>query len=160
LSLAFSVSSRWQEMDVSNPLLDSAVLHASRALDVIPQDALVIAKTDGTAFALMYAVNVGITDPSTGKRKGPRPDVDVVVANWVKYNWFRENVKARWGTSGRLRFISPIYDRDTALRALIDQNLGIRPVYVDQVTRSIVETAGYNYYSVAKGPLYWLPPKE
>jgi hypothetical protein len=158
-SLAFSIYSRWQDIDVSDPLLNSAVSYASRALDALPQNALVIAKTDGTAFALMYAVNCGITDPSTGERKGPRPDVDVVVANWVKYDWFRENVQDRWGTSGRLRFISPSHDRDPALRILIDQNLEIRPVYVDQVTRSIIETGKYTYNAVEKGPLFWIPPQ-
>ncbi len=159
-SLVMGVNHRWVDMDASEPMRASAAIYASRVLKSLPENSLVITFTDGNCFAAMYAVTCGIIDPGSGERIGPRHDVDVVVANWVKYDWFRENVRDRWGVSGRLRFISPSHERDQALRILVDQNLGHRPVIVDSFVLEILEDSSHQYETEPIEPLFRIIPEN
>jgi hypothetical protein len=145
MSLGFSVRGQWPEMDASDPLRNGAAFFAWRGMKELPQDAIVITSTDGDSFAMLYAVNCGISDPSSGARLGPREDVDVVVANFVKYRWFRENLASGWGPPGRLRLTSPSFERDPALRILVEQNLPYRPIYITPLVRDMLIDATHHY---------------
>ncbi len=159
-AIAYDANYRRIDMDASNPMRNSAALFASRALRTLPEDALAITFSDGNCFALMYGVTCGIVDPSTGERLGPRHDVDVVVANWVMNDWFRQNVRDRWGADGRLRFISPSHERDQALRILVDQNLGRRPIFVDRDVLEMLEGPGKHYEVELTEPLIRIVPPD
>jgi hypothetical protein len=160
VSLVFEARNRWVDMDVSDPMLNSAALFASRAVRVLPDDTLLITFTDGNCLSMTYAVTCGIIDPSTGERLPPRPDVDLVVANWVVEDWFRENVRDRWAVDGHLRLVFPSHEREQALRALVDQNIAHRPVYVDGFVLDQLQGPHVHYESEAHGPLFRIVPEK
>ena len=97
ITIATDVRDRWDVMDVSDARRNSAAFFGVHALLHLPDKAVVIAASDGDAFALMYAVSCGVTDATDGERLLPKPGVQIVVANWVKYDWFREYVKDKMG---------------------------------------------------------------
>jgi hypothetical protein len=154
-TIMLGIGQRWVDMDVSDPWSNSAAFFATRALVDLPEHALAISYSDGDSFALLYAVNCGITDPNNGQRLLPRPDVDAIVANWVRYDWFYEYVNERWGRYGRVRFISPSHERDVALRHLVDQNLKRRPVVVTMDVLGIIESQRYHYDTIPISPFFF-----
>jgi len=143
-----AVNGRYVDMDASNPELNSAGTFAYRALSEVPDGSLIIAATDGHLFSLMYGINCGITHPVTGVHAGPRKDVDLVGYTWVMRDWFRENVRDRFGEDGRLRFNPSSREIDIALGELVDQNMDHRPVYVDGMVLRMLQ-GGPGKYEVS-----------
>jgi hypothetical protein len=160
LSIGVSLRDQWPEMDVSSSMRNSAAIFASHALAQLPDQGLVIANSDGDAFALMYAVNCGIEDMSSGLRLQPKPGVEVIVANWVRYGWFREYMDERWGRFGGIQPVSPSNDRGAALRAMVERNLESRAVYVTPDARAVIDLDKVNYETEWRYPLYRIIRQE
>jgi hypothetical protein len=160
IMLAATAQSRWVDMNCNTPACNAAATFAFRELSVLPENSLVVASTDGNLFSLMYAVTCGVTDPITAQTVPPRDDIDIVASNWVRRDWFRENVRNRYGPDGRLKFTSESPDLSTALRALVNENLPYRPVYVDGRVLQLIRAEGHAYQVSSAVALFRIIPPD
>jgi hypothetical protein len=160
LMMGVTVGNRMVDMDCSNPELNSAGTFTFRALSELPPDALIIAGSDGHLFSLMYGIECGIRHPVLGDRIPRRSDMDIVGSRWVLREWFRENIRERYGDNGRLRFNTDHREFAPALRDLVDQNLPYRPVYVDGDTLQLLRGDPLNYDISPAIPLFLIEVKD
>jgi len=158
--LVTAAVNRRVDMNCNAPACNSAATFAFRELSVLPENSLVVASTDGHLFSLMYAVTCGVTNPITAQRLPPRDDIDLVASNWVRRDWFRENVRNRYGPDGRLKFTSESPDLSIALRALVDENVPYRPVYVDGRVLQLIRTEGHSYQASSTVALFRIIPPD
>ena len=155
-NLGYNFYDHRTDMDLSDPRLNDAISFVTRAMRVISPDSIVIVNTDGHTASLLYAINVGVESPWSDEKFGPRPDLDLVTANLVKYDWFRENVQDR----KRLVFNYNGHDRDEGLMLLIEQNFPARPIFIDKQVREIIESVTDKYKFEPYGPLFRLEYKN
>lgn len=144
MTIGISTAERWLEMDASDPIRNGAANFASREIQLLPENSLVITNSDGQLFSLLYGINVGIIDPISGDKVGPRPDIDALTPYWITTDWFYENCAGtdisieRWEPVG-------IEEYNRLLREFVDMNIENRPVFVDGYVLSMIQDQGREY---------------
>lgn len=121
---------------------DAGFRFAQDGASLVEDGALVLAHGDGRAFSLWYGTTV----------LRPAPGTAVLYDNLLDWGWYRNQVQQRhpW-----IRLPDTPLSRVPRYRALIDGQLGHRPVYVTELP-PILET---RYRLVPCGPLYRVLPR-
>ncbi|MCH9036338.1 MAG: DUF2723 domain-containing protein [Chloroflexi bacterium] len=116
-----SVIANYSDQDLSND--SEAIEYAGQVLRSIEPEALLLLERDDHTFSLWYAQFV--TDA--------RPGVFLVTQNLLVYDWYVDSLEEQYpGLLPR----DPGEQFDEILRGLIRSNLGKRPVYLSDHTRS------------------------
>jgi hypothetical protein len=142
--IGFATGQRWLEMNASDPIRNAAANFAHREISLLPENAIVITNSDGQLFSLLYGINVGVIDPISGEKIGPRKDIDALTPYWITTDWFYENNS---GTDLAIEEWEPqgIEDYNRLLREFIDMNIANRPVFVDGYVLSMLQIEGDAY---------------
>jgi len=111
----FSLASNYRALDLSSD--QTASNYGLGILRALPANAIIIADTDPHTFALWYFHYAERT----------RPDVAVLNATLLQYDWYREGIKRLYP---HLAIPSPGSEVMSPVVALIDSNIGSYPTYL------------------------------
>jgi hypothetical protein len=111
----FSLASNYRALDLSSD--QTASDYGLGVLRALPANAIIIADTDPHTFALWYFHYAERT----------RPDVAVLNATLLQYDWYREGIKRLYP---HLAIPSPGSEVMSPVVALIDSNIGSYPTYL------------------------------
>jgi hypothetical protein len=135
--IGLGVNERWLTMDASDPAINAAANFASREIPLLPENAIVITNSDGQLFSLMYGTTVGINDPFSGEKIGPRSDIDVLTPYWLTTEWFYQNNEDSDLRMDRWR-ADNFMDYSQVISEFIEMNIPYRPIFIDGVVLDIV----------------------
>ncbi len=151
--MVMSGGNRYVDMDVSDPVRNSAATFAYRELSGLPGNAIVIVSSDGHLGALTYGATCGIADPVSGDVLPVRNGIDILASNWVLRDWFKQNVQNRDEHMERMVFESGNRGLQPALEDFVNQNILFRPVYIDSGVRQILGDREWGYAKIEGGVL-------
>jgi hypothetical protein len=144
----------YDDLDISYGKVNEAKHFAVSSMKILPDDAVVILNTDGRSASMNYATICGITDNATGIHYPPRPDIFILTANFLKFDWFHQNVEGKFD----------LESNETTVEGMtwdfIVHNIGEHPIYLDLNMRSVLENAGYDFDYEREESLYRILPKS
>jgi hypothetical protein len=112
-----SLAMHWRAADLSDDR--EAEAHVRRALDGAAPQALIVTQGDRTTFWLWYGLYA----------EERRPDVAVVNAPLLDYDWYREQVRRLYPDLAVPEPDGPDASPNDLVKTLIEEALGERPVY-------------------------------
>jgi len=116
--------------------------YASNSLRTLPQNAVMFTWGDSGAFPLWYLQGV----------EKLREDVDLPHTPHLVFDWYLDSMPRIFKNSNLRKFDITSFGPEAALRIAINENIGIRPVYIDFSTRYSVEFK--EYQPIQRGIVY------
>ncbi len=107
--------------------------YASNSLRTLPQSAVMFTWGDSGAFPLWYLQGV----------EKLREDVDLPHTPHLVFEWYLDSMPRIFKNSNLRKFDITSFGPEAALRIAINENIGVRPVYIDFSTRYSVEFKEY-----------------
>ncbi len=107
--------------------------YASNSLRTLPQRAVMFTWGDSGAFPLWYLQGV----------EKLREDVDLPHTPHLVFEWYLDSMPRIFNNSNLRKFDITSFGPEAALRIAINENIGVRPVYIDFSTRYSVEFKEY-----------------
>ncbi len=103
--------------------------YAVNSLRSLPQNAVMFTWGDSGAFPLWYLQGI----------ERLREDVDLPHTPHLVFGWYLDSMPRVFRYSNLRKFDITMLDPESALRIAVQENLGIRPVYIDFSTRYSIE---------------------
>jgi len=112
-----SLSTHYQQIDVSQDA--GARTYIDHVLESLPSGSLVLTRRDQPTFSLWYEVYAN----------EKRPDLAVVNGRMLAFKWYRDQVRQQYPDLN-VPLANVEMTSDELIKAFIESNLGLRPVYV------------------------------
>lgn len=118
--------------------------YASNSLRSLPQNAIMFTWGDSGAFPLWYLQGV----------ERMREDVDLPHTPHLVFRWYLDSMPQLFRNSNLRRFDPAALGVESSLRIAVNENLGLRPVYIDFSTRYSVQFS--DFQPIQRGIVYRL----
>ncbi|MDD2732821.1 MAG: DUF2723 domain-containing protein [Desulfuromonadaceae bacterium] len=116
--------------------------YASNSLRSLPQNSVMFTWGDSGAFPLWYLQGI----------ERLREDVDLPHTPHLVFDWYLDSMPRVFKESNLRKFDITSFGPESALRIAINENIGIRPVYIDFSTRYSIEFK--EYQPIQRGIVY------